>query len=230
MARPYPNQTDLALTIRTAQKSRQAARRLSCANLSQVLDTPDDSTTNLTFAEKHNPALRRRAFDLRTTEGNERALIAGLHPGDSAIGLAFEALSQYNIPAQIKLRFNRMDRKAGRAGHAITDGTIFVDAELTPTTGMKSYFTIPIVVRASKMLYPSLIVTAGGNPRIIAQSTMDELLGYATVEQTVETDRRQFDSGGQPNDSNTRWSSKFRAAKRMSREDIEAVRRAMRLR
>lgn len=203
--------------LRQARQSRQAARRSQFANLRQALDSADNSNSYARFDEVHDPSTRRRAFDLRKNEGDERQLIAGLHPGDSALQLASEALSQYNIPAQIRLRYGGMDRKAGRAGHSISDGTIFIEAELKPVNGMKAYFTVPIMVRASKLLYPSVIVTSTGVPRVIAQSTFDELVGYIEMDQTVTTDRHPFDSP-MPGPSNTRRSN----------VDRDAIRRAMR--
>lgn len=199
-----------------ARKARQDRRAHRQATVYSQLGSAirNDNTHAQRFADTH-----KQAFEIRRVDGEERALDAGLHPGDSALGLAYEALTQFQVPGTLKLRYGGMDRQAGKGGHGISDGTIYIEGELKPIKGMASYFTVPIIVKASKMLYPSLLLTGNGIPRILAQSTFDDLMNQIEIDQTVTTDRQPFDAPS-PSVSTPR--------PRQSNIDRDALRSAMR--
>lgn len=138
---------------------------------------------------------RKQAWSISTVPDESQPMLPGMHPGASAIGIVHEALADFNMGGTLSLRYGGMDRKAGRGGHGIEEGTIYVEATLKPIAGMTSYFTVPVVVREAKMLFPGMLVTSNGIPRVLAQSTFDDLASVAKVDQVVVTDRHQFDGG-----------------------------------
>lgn len=138
---------------------------------------------------------KRQAWSINKAPDESQAMMPGMHPGDSAIGIVHEALSDFSMGGTLSLRYGGMDRKAGRGGHGIEEGTIYVEATLKPVAGMTSYFTIPVVIRDAKMLYPGMLVTANGVPRVLAQSTFDDLSSAAKVDQVMISNRHQFDGG-----------------------------------
>jgi len=120
-------------------------------------------------------------FNLDSGPKDSAPIPSGMHPGDAAISLVHEVIAEYRVPGDIKLRYAGMDRKAGRGGHHISEGTIFVEGTVKPVQGFANQITVPIVVHGSRMLAPSLLYM-NGVPRVIAQSTFDDLVETGEVD------------------------------------------------
>ena len=115
--------------------------------------------------------------------GGERAFTPGIHPGDTAVQLCHEIIAEYTIPARVTLRYAGMERTAGASGHGISEGVILVEGSARPNAGLTANFTIPVIVRAGKMLPPALMISASGIPSILSQSAFDDLISYHEVSQ-----------------------------------------------
>lgn len=106
-------------------------------------------------------------------------LTHGQHPGTAGLMAVGDALSALDIPAGFTVRFKGMSRTSGRGAHGMSDGIITVSATARSETGINVHFDIPMIVKNSRLLEPSVIIH-DGTIRVLAQSTLDELLGRVT--------------------------------------------------
>lgn len=120
-------------------------------------------------------------------DGLETRAIGTMHPSIAAMQFVKEALSEYNIPG-VKFRFAGM-RHVGTAaqGDTLRNGVITIQAELSSTSGVRQYVDVPVIVNAGRMIYPEVLIH-NGQPRVLAQSTIDDLVHRGDV-QKVSLDR-----------------------------------------
>lgn len=125
------------------------------------------------------------------SELETRSVDSGVHPSVAAMQFVRDALSDYDIPS-VKLRYSGMKRMGtGQLGDTgFQDGVITVQAELASLSGVKQYVDVPIIVRAGKMVYPEVMLH-NGSPRVMAQSTFDDLIEQASIYE-LEPERKNM--------------------------------------
>lgn len=98
-----------------------------------------------------------------------------------AVKMAREVLDNFRLPTMPKLSYSGM-RSASTATDStkLEDGVITIFAELKTLSGVNIGFDMPIEIRAGEILEPSVVVVEGA-PRIIAQSTFDDIVERATI-------------------------------------------------
>jgi hypothetical protein len=102
--------------------------------------------------------------------------------GHRAIDFVSSYLSEYAMPSpQYSYSGTRKARLDN--GTEIVDGVITITASFRSPSGVGVSFDIPVEIRGSEMIDPSVIIV-GGAPRVIAQSTFDSLLKSATMRTT----------------------------------------------
>lgn len=101
---------------------------------------------------------------------------AGEHPGTAALSVAGATLAQFDMPSGYDIQYRGMSRKSGRGQHAMDEGTITVGVVAPARSGIKAYFDIPFIVKNSRIIDPSVLMHQG-LPRILAQSTFDDIFG-----------------------------------------------------
>lgn len=129
--------------------------------------------------------LKRAALDAVIGAGVARALDAAAfartaapHPGVSAVMLVQRAISQLVIP-EPRLTYAGMRRVSGEGAHGIHEGSIDVLLSMRTRSGVSHAVTIPVLVRNSQLLPPSILIDNGAT-RLIAQPVIDEIAGRAT--------------------------------------------------
>jgi hypothetical protein len=130
-------------------------------------------------------------------ESDERRLTTQTAP-QHAIKVAREVLDGYRLPAMPKLSYSGMrNTKTATDSSKLEDGVITIFAEMKTISGINIGFDIPIEIRAGKILEPSVVVVEGA-PRVIAQSTFDDLVERSTMHDTRPV--RDMFSPPMPND------------------------------
>lgn len=104
------------------------------------------------------------------------AIRAGEHPGTAALSVAGATLAQFDMPSGYNIQYKGMSRTSGRGQHAMDEGTITVGVIAPARSGIKAYFDIPLIVKNSRIIDPSVLMHQG-LPRILAQSTFDDIFG-----------------------------------------------------
>lgn len=102
------------------------------------------------------------------------------HPGTAAVMLVHTALSDFNIPTPVNVRFAGLKRVKGHPPYYMDEGHVLVKAELQSLSSVKHHITVPVVVREGKMLYPGVLFH-NERPRVMAQNTFDEILREGEV-------------------------------------------------
>ena len=104
-----------------------------------------------------------------------------------AIRLASDFLSQFEWPILPLLTYHGM-RTATRDEKtpvAEADAQMVLTALVVTTSGVKREIEVPIFVRKNKLLEPSIAIV-DGQPRILAQSLVDELITSGTFMKKVD--------------------------------------------
>lgn len=114
------------------------------------------------------------------TDPERHLRIGNQHPGAAAVGLVYEALSDFDIPTPMNVRFAGMKRVKGHPPYFMEEGHVLIKAELQSLSSVKHHITIPVVVKKGKMLYPGVLFHKE-SPRVMAQNTFDEILGDAEI-------------------------------------------------
>ena len=105
----------------------------------------------------------------------------------AAIRLASDFLGQFDfpIPPQLVYRGVRTATRDEGTPAIEADAQVILSAQIITLTGCRRDIELPIVVRAGKLLEPSVMVV-DGVPRIIAQSLVDEITRQGTFRQKVD--------------------------------------------
>lgn len=106
--------------------------------------------------------------------------IGGQHPGIAAVLLVRKALSEFDIPTPMNLRYAGMKRVTGKPPYHIGDGHIMVRAELMSLSSVRHWVDIPVVVKSGRMLHPAVLLH-NASPRVITQHTLDDILKQGDV-------------------------------------------------
>lgn len=103
---------------------------------------------------------------------------AAPHPGVTAVMMVQRAISQLVIP-EPRLSYAGMRRISGEGAHGIHEGTIDVLLSMRTRSGVHSSVTVPVLVRNSQLLPPSVLFDNGAT-RLISQPVIDEIAGRCT--------------------------------------------------
>jgi hypothetical protein len=113
------------------------------------------------------------------------------HPGAAALLIVREALSEYTIPTKVDLEFKRLRRVSGHGPYAMDEGEVWVAATLHSMSGPMHYIEIPVMVHRGRLLSPSVLVHQG-NPRVITQNTLDDIIGMGEFKATVPSRKNMY--------------------------------------
>lgn len=105
--------------------------------------------------------------------------------GLSAVAMVRGIISHYRLPSEPKLGYSgiRNVRTAANSSK-VTDGVVVVTASVRTPTNVYINFDVPIEIRDGELLEPSVIVHNGA-PRVIAQSTFDEITTRHTAHEIM---------------------------------------------
>ena len=98
------------------------------------------------------------------------------HPGAAAILIVRRALSEYEIPTEVDLRYHGIKRASGHGAYNVDEGIVFVQATLHSISGPRHHIDIPVIIREGRVLAPSILLHEG-SPRILTQHTFDDIIG-----------------------------------------------------
>jgi hypothetical protein len=134
--------------------------------------------------------LARRARRIAEFDGligvgskNERQITTQNAP-QHVIKMVREVLNGYHLPALPKLSYSGMrSASVAQDSSKLESGVITVFAELKTLSGINIGFDVPVEIRAGKVVEPSVVVIDGA-PRIIAQSTFDDMVNRSTLHDT----------------------------------------------
>ncbi len=101
--------------------------------------------------------------------------------GQHAVQMAREVLDNFLLPTMPKLSYSGIrNAKTATSSSRLEDGVITIFAEMKTLSGVVVGFDIPMEIRAGELMEPSVIVVQGA-PRIIAQSSFDDMVDRGTV-------------------------------------------------
>jgi len=136
-----------------------------------------------------NKRLKRRAVRSNTVyekisssvKAEKKSKLTTQNVGGHALTLVREMLGSYSLPRSPELSYSgcRHTRLAEK-GDAIKDGVITIHASFKTNSGVNVAFEVPVEINDGELLEPSVIVH-GGAPRIIAQSTFDNISTNNTI-------------------------------------------------
>jgi hypothetical protein len=129
-------------------------------------------------------------WNIQPGSNEEGDLIGGQHPGAAALTLVRRALASFHVPS-VALRFIGMKRTSGRDAFVMDEGVVTIEATLTSLSGPKRTVDIPVVVHAGRALMPSILIDSG-LPRILAQSTFDDIVGRGEFRAVVPDRTNMF--------------------------------------
>ena len=119
----------------------------------------------LSGLNKLSGGLKKQASTNLTTQN------AGLQ----AVAMARDILDGYRFPSQPKLSYSGVrNARVAANSSALEDGVVTIHADFRTHTGVLVGLDIPMEIRAGELQEPSIIIHNGA-PRIIAQSTFDDL-------------------------------------------------------
>lgn len=108
----------------------------------------------------------------------EHRPLGEVHPGSAASIYVREALSQFEIPSEVRVRYSGMKRQSGSGAHRMKDGVVTIEAEFESLSGVKHYIDVPVMVHEGRMVYPEILMH-DGRVRVMAQSTFDDIIKNA---------------------------------------------------
>lgn len=111
---------------------------------------------------------------------NTKTALTTQNAGVNAVVLAREIFDNYELPSRPKLSYSGIrDGKTAAQSSSLTDGVVTVFAEFRTRTGVLVGIDLPIEIRNGEFVEPSVIVH-NGSPRVIAQSTFDDITSLNT--------------------------------------------------
>lgn len=105
----------------------------------------------------------------------------------AALRLAQDFLAQYQWPVlpMLSYRGTRVGTRDEQTPVEDTDAQIILSASVITASGVRKDMEIPIQVHNRKLLEPSVVIL-DGQPRILAQSLIDELVRTGTFKKKVD--------------------------------------------
>ena len=118
---------------------------------------------------------------LKDTFGKREAnmRLTSQNVGPAAISMVREILDSYSLPNRPQLGYSGIRAARLASNNKIDGGVITVHAEFRTRTGVNVGIDVPVEVRGGNLIEPSVVVF-GGSPRIIAQSTFDDIVAHNT--------------------------------------------------
>lgn len=130
-------------------------------------------------------AMRLDKFaDLKNAFGGHEAKmrLTSQNVGQAAISMVREILDQYSLPNRPNLGYSGIRAARLASNNKIDGGVITVHAEFRTRTGVNVGIDVPVEVREGQLIEPSVVVV-NGSPRIIAQSTFDDIVSHNTFKE-----------------------------------------------
>lgn len=127
-------------------------------------------------------ALRLNKFaDLRDTFTSREAKmrLTSQNVGPQAIAMVRQIFDAYSLPNRPKLGCSGVRAARLASNNKVDAGVITVHAEFRTKTGVNVGIDVPVEVRGGELIEPSVIVF-NGSPRVIAQSTFDNVVASNT--------------------------------------------------
>lgn len=179
------NHTDEAIRARRARKA--ARTTMVYDRLAQAVGRP--SAQRPSGAEPLLDEFRDREAASKWNmfpedEGYLGTSLGEQHPGAAALLVVRNALSEYDLPTKVDLRYHGMHRTSGHGAYAMDEGIVMVQADFASMAGAKHSVEIPVVVKSGRMLDPSVLIH-NGVKRIITQHTFDDIIGMGEFKQRV---------------------------------------------
>lgn len=111
-----------------------------------------------------------------TKHAKSKSKINAQNAGTQSVKLVRELLDQFRLPTSPKLGYSGVRNVHTAAGSTnLEDGVVTIHAHLRTFSGVNVDFDVPVEIRHGELLEPSIIVH-DGLPRVIAQSTFDEIV------------------------------------------------------
>lgn len=104
-----------------------------------------------------------------------------------AISFLHEFLSNYDLNGRASIKFDNLKNASFKEGGKVTKGDVNTTLQIKTISGVKLNAEIVIPVREGKLIEPSIIFL-DGNPRIIAQTTFDEIVKSGTFKRKFNRD------------------------------------------
>lgn len=113
----------------------------------------------------------------KTAKGKLTTQNAGQH----AVQMARDLLNSFRMPSMPKLSYSGIrNARTAQSSSKLEDGVVTIFAEIRTISGVNVGFDIPMEIREGELQEPSVVVIDGA-PRIIAQSTFDDLVERSTM-------------------------------------------------
>lgn len=137
------------------------------------------------FSRENRLARRARRlaeFDtLSGTSHKAKGKLTTQNAGQHAVQVARDLLNSFRMPSMPKLSYSGIrNAKTAQSSSKLEDGVVTVFAEIRTISGVNVGFDIPMEIREGELMDPSVVVIDGA-PRIIAQSTFDDLVERSTM-------------------------------------------------
>lgn len=182
--------------VRARQARREVRARTLYANIGLAAGLPSavDRARGESPVAELESAMDRAAsgWNIPAEEKvNVGEAIGNQHPGAAALMVVRQALGDYRIPTRIELRYHGMKRASGHGGFAVDEGVVFIQGTLHSLSGPRHHVDFPVVVRAGRVLQPSVLIHQG-TPRIITQHTLDDIIGGGEFTASVPDRHNMF--------------------------------------
>lgn len=137
------------------------------------------------FSRKNRLARRARRlaeFDSLTGINHKaKGKLTTQNAGQHAVSMARDLLNNFRMPSFPKLSYSGIrNARTAQSSSKLEDGVVTIFAEIRTISGVNVGFDIPMEIRDGELMEPSVVVVDGA-PRIIAQSTFDDLVERSTM-------------------------------------------------
>lgn len=132
------------------------------------------------------------SFALESQDPNQaRGIPVGRgHPGQAAVLAVRNALSEYDLPTDLRVRCTGMQRYSGQGAYQMEAGIVNVEVGMRSLSGIDRTIDIPVMVRDGHILEPVCFFHQG-EQHVIAQNALDNLIDRVTFS-TTPPDRRNM--------------------------------------
>jgi hypothetical protein len=100
-------------------------------------------------------------------------------------------LSEFDIPARFTIKLHSVRNASYSEGGYIDSGDISLGLDLRTISGVKVHAELVVPVRDNKLVEPSVLFI-DGNPRVIAQSVFDDMVGSNTFSHQLHGNPERF--------------------------------------
>lgn len=143
------------------------------------MSNPSDYFSRKSRLERR--AERLAQIDKVAAPSKRKSRLNTQNAGVQAVALAREVFDGYTLPSYPKLTYSGIRGVHTAANsNSVEDGVVTVHAEFRTRSGINIGLDVPIEIRDGELLEPSVVVHEG-SPRVIAQSTFDDISSRNTI-------------------------------------------------